>query len=89
MQQQEEAADDAAEDPPRPEQPILEVEVERTSVPYSSPPVPPPIAPAASEIAALSSTSQRSPEHVPVSSRELSAIMDAVYALATTQASLD
>ena len=89
MQQQEEAADDVAEDPPRPEQPIPEVEVERTSVPDSPPPVPPPTAPAAPKTAGPSSTSQQSPEHVPVSSRELSTVMDAVCALATTQASLD
>ena len=88
LQQQEEVADDVAEDLPRGEQPVLEVEVERTSVPDSSPPVPPPIAPAPPEIASPSSTSQRSPEHIPVSSRELSAVMDAVYALATTQALL-
>ena len=62
--------------------------MERTSVPYSSPPVPPPTAPAPPETAGPSSTSQKSPEHIPVSSRELSAVMDAVRALATTQASL-
>ena len=81
--------DDVAEDPPRPEQPVLEVEVERTSVPDSPPPVPPPTAPAALETAGPSSTSQHSPKHVPVSSRELSTVMDAVCVLATTQASLD
>ena len=63
--------------------------MERTSVPDSPPPVPPPTAPAAPETAGPSSTSQQSPKHVPVSSRELSAVMDAVCALATTQASLD
>ena len=89
MQQEEEAADDVAEDPPRPEQPVPEVEVERTLVPDSPPPVPPPTAPAAPETAGPSSTSQQSPEHVPVSSRELSVAMDVVCALATTQASLD
>ena len=88
QQQQDEAADDIAEDLPRGEQPVPEVEVERTSVPDSSPPVPPPTAPAPPETASPSSTSQQSLEHIPVSSRELSAIMDAVCALATTQASL-
>ena len=43
LQQQEEAADDAAEDPPRGEDPVpeMEVEVERSLVPDSSPPSPP------------------------------------------------
>ena len=44
LQQQEEAADDIAEDLPRGEQPVPKVEVERTSVLDSSPPVPPPTA---------------------------------------------
>ena len=88
LQQQAEAADDVAEDPPRPEQPVSEVEVERTSVPDSPPPVSPPTV-AAPETAGLSSTSQQPPKHFLVSSRELSTVMDVVYTLATTQASLD
>ena len=63
--------------------------MERTSIPDSPPPVPPPTAPAPPETAGPSSILQQSPEHVPVSSRELSAVMDTVYTLATTQASLD
>ena len=63
--------------------------MERTSVPDSSPPVPPPTAPAPPETAGPSSTSQQLPEHTPVSSRELSAVMDVVCTLATTQALLD
>ena len=62
--------------------------MERTSVSDSSPPVPPSAAPAPPETALPSSTLQQSPEHIPVSSRELSAVMDAVCTLATTQASL-
>ena len=89
LQQQEEAADDVIEDLHRGEQPVPKVEVERTSVPNSSPPIPPPIALAPPETAGPSSTSQQSPEHIPVSSRELSAVMDVVCALATAQASLD
>ena len=91
QQEQEEAADDAAEDPPRGEDPVLEmeVEVERSPVPDSSPPSPPPTAPAPADTAVPSHTSQQSPEHVHVSSRELAAIMDVVCALASTQASLD
>ena len=46
QQEQEEAADDVAEDPPRGEDPVpeMEVEVERSPVPDSSPPSPPPTA---------------------------------------------
>ena len=89
LQQQEEAADDVTEDLPGDEQLVPEVEVERTSVPDSSPLVPPPAAPAPPKTAGPSSTSQQSPKHITVSSRELSTVMDAVCALATTQASLD
>ena len=91
LQQQEEAADDVAEDPPRGEHPVpeLKVEVERTPVPNSSPPAPPPTAPAPTDIAGPSYTSQQSPEHIHVSSRELAAVMDAVCTFSTTQASLD
>ena len=49
--------DDYAEDLPRDEQPVPVVEVEGTSVPDSSPPVPPPISPSSPETAGLSSTS--------------------------------
>ena len=70
LQQQEEAADDFAEDLPRDEQPVPEVEVERTLIPDSSPPVPLPTASAPPETVGPSSTSQQSPEHTPVSSRE-------------------
>ena len=91
LQQQEEAADDVAEDPSRGEHPVpeVEVEVERTPVPDSSPQSPPPIAPAPTDTVGPSYTAQQSPKHIPVSSRELAAVMDAVCALATTQASLD
>ena len=91
LQQQEEAADDIVEDPPRGEHPIpeMEVEVERTPVPDSSPPTPPPTAPAPTDPASPSYTSQQSPEHIHVSSRKLAAVMDVVCALTTTKASLD
>ena len=48
QQEKEEAANDVAEDPPRGEVPVpeMEVEVERSPVPDSSPPSPPPTAPA-------------------------------------------
>ena len=90
---QEEVADEVAEDPPRGEDPVpeVEVEVERSPVPDLSPPSPPPppSAPAPADTADPSYTTQQSPEHIHISSRELAAIMDAVCVLATTQASLD
>ena len=58
LQQQEEAADDVAEDPPRGQHPIPKVEVERTPVLDSSPPVPPPTAPAPTDTAGPSYTTQ-------------------------------
>ena len=93
QQDQEEVVEEVAEDPPRGEEPVpeVEVEVERSPVPDLSPPSPPPppsdTAPA--DTAGPSHTTQESPEHVHVSSRELAAVMDAVCLLATTQESLD
>ena len=91
LQQQEKAANDVAEDPQRGEDPVpeMEVEVERSPVLDSSPPSPPPTAPAPTDTADPSYTAQQSPEHIHASSRKLAAIMDAIYALATAQASLD
>ena len=93
QQDQEEVADEIAEDPPRGEDPVpeVEVEVERSPVPDLSPPSPPPppSAPAPADTANPSYTSQQSLEHVHVSSRELAAVMDAACLLATTRASLD
>ena len=65
------------------------MEVERIPVPDSSPHSPPPTTPAPADTAGPSYTAQQSPEHIHISSRELAAVMDAVCALATTQASLD
>ena len=84
LQQQQEAADDIAEDPPRGEHPVPKVEVERTPVPDSSPPVPPPTAPAPTDTVGPSYTAQQSPKHIHVSSRELAAVMDVVCSLPTT-----
>ena len=91
QQEQEEAADDVAEDPPRGEDlvPEMEIEVERIPVPDSSLPSPHPTAPGLTDIAGPSHTPQQPPEHVHVSSRELAAVMDVVSVFATTQASLD
>ena len=91
QQDQEEVADEVAEDPPRGEDPVsdVEVEVESSPVPYLSPPSPPPSAPAPTDTAGPSYTAQQSPEHIHVSYRELVAVIDAVCTLATTHASLD
>ena len=93
QQDQEEVADEVAEDPPRREDPVpdVEVEVERSQVLDLCPPSPPPppSATTPTNTAGPSRTSQQSPEHIHISSRELAAVMDAVCALATTQASLD
>ena len=80
--------DDYAEDLPRGEQPVPVVEVERTSVPDSSPPVPPPTALAPPEIVSPSSTSQQPSNHIPVTSRDFLVVMDAVRTLSTTTTSL-
>ena len=85
LHRQEEVEDDFTEDPPRGEQPVPVVEVERTSVPDSSPSVPPPIAPASTETVGPSSTLQQASEHIPVTSKDLSAAMDVVRSLAATQ----
>ena len=60
LQPQEEAANDVTVDPSKGEHliPEVEVEVERTPVPYSSPPAPPPTAPAPIDSAGPSYTSQ-------------------------------
>ena len=93
QQDQEEVPDEVEEDPPRADDPIpeVEVEVERSPMPDSSPPSPllPPSAPAPADTPGPSYTTQHSPQHVRVSSRELATIMDDVCSLATTQALLD
>ena len=93
QQDQEDVADEVAKDPPRGEDliPEVEVEVERSPVPDLSPPSPPPppSAQAPADTADPSFTAQQSPEHIHISSMELVAVMDAVCALTTTQASLD
>ena len=77
--------DDYAEDMPRDEQPVPVVE--GTSIPDSSPSVPPPTAPAPLETACPSSTLHQPSEHMPVTSRDFLAIMDAVCTFAATSAS--
>ena len=65
--------------------------MERSPVPDMSPPspLPPPSAIAPANTPGPSYTTQHSPEYVHVSSRELAGVLDAVYSLATTQASMD
>ena len=60
QQDQKEVADEVVEDPPRGEDPVLdvEVEVERSPVPDLSPPSPPPSAPAPADTAGPSYTGQ-------------------------------
>ena len=91
QQDQEEVPDAEAKNSQRRDDPAPEVEVERIPVPDLSPPSPPPphSVPASADTPGPSYTTKHSPEHVHVSSRELAAVMDVVYSLATTQASMD
>ena len=91
QQDKEEVQDEEAEDSQRRGDHAPEVEMERSPVPDISPPSPPPphTAPASADTPDPSYTTQHSPEHVHVSSRELAAVMDVVCSLATTQASMD
>ena len=87
QQDQEEVPDEVAEDPLSGDDPAPEVEVEMSPVPDLSPTHPSATAPA--DTPGPSYTAQHSSEHVHVSSKELAAVMDVVYSLATTQASQD
>ena len=69
---QEDVEDDYAEDLPRDEQLV---------------PVPPPTAPAPPETVCPSSMSQQPSEHIPVTSRDFLAVMDAVRTFSATYAS--
>ena len=93
QQDQEEVPDEGAEDPPRGDDPVpeVELEVERSPVPDLSPPSPPPppSASAPADTPGPSYSTHHSPEHIHVTSRELAGVMDAVYSLATTHASMD
>ena len=93
QQDQEEVPDEEAEDSQRRDDPVSEVEAEvaRRPMPDLSPPspLPPPSATATADTPGPSYTAQHSPEYVHVSSRELVSVLDAVYSLATTQASMD
>ena len=54
----------------------------------SSPSVPPPTAPVPLETVGLSSTSPQPAKHIPITSRDLSAALDTIRALANTTTSL-
>ena len=90
-QDQEEVPDPEPEDSHRDDIHNPEVEVERRPIPDMSPPSPPPhaTATAPADTPGPSYTTQHSPEHIHVSSRELAAVMDVVCSLATTQAAQD
>ena len=85
FRQQEDVVDDYAEDMPRDELPVPVVE--GTSIPDPSPSVPPPTAPAPPETACPSSTSHQPSEHIPATSRDFLAVMDAVRTFAATSTS--
>ena len=91
QQDQEEVLDDEVEDSQTRDVHAPEVEMERSPVPDISPPSPP--SPASSTAPAdtpvPSYTAQHSPEYVHASSRKVAGVMDAVYSLASTQASMD
>ena len=93
QQDQEEVLNEGAEDPPRGDDPVpeVELEVERSPVLDLSPlsPPPPPSATTPADTPGPSYTAQHSLEYVHVSSRELAGVMDVVCSLATTQASMD
>ena len=91
QQDQDEVPDEEAEDSQRRDDPAPEVEMERSPVPYISPPSPPPPASATAPADTLgpSYTAQHSPEYNHVITRELAGVLDVVCSLATTQASMD
>ena len=91
QQDQEEVPDPKAKDSQRRDVHASEVEMERSPVPDISPPSPPPptSATAPADTPGPSYIAQHSPEYVHVSTKELAGVMDAVYSLASTQASMD
>ena len=90
-QDQDEVSNEEPEDYQRRDDHAPEVEMERDRVPDISPPSPP--LPASATTPAdtpdPSYAAQHSPEYVHVSTRELAGVMDAVFSLASTQASMD
>ena len=91
QQDQEEVPDPEAEHSHMGGSHASEPEMERSPVLDSSPPSPPPpfSATAPADTPGPSYTAQHSPEYVHVNSREIAGVIDAVYSLASTQASMD
>ena len=91
QQDQEEVPDPEAEHSHRGGSHAPEPEVQRSPLPDRSPSSPtlPTSATAPADTPGPSYTAQHSPEYVHVSSREIAGVMDAIYSLASTQASMD
>ena len=90
-QDQEEVPDQLAEDSHRDDIPAPEPEIQRSPAPQMSPPSPPPhtTSAAAADTPGPSYSAHHSPEYVHASSREIAGVMDAICALAATQAAQD
>ena len=91
QQNQEEVPDQVAEDSHRDDMHSLEPERERSPDPHMSPASPPPhsTSPAATDTPGPSYSAHHSPEYVHASLREIAGVMDAICALAATQAAQD
>ena len=91
QQDQEEVPDHVAEDSHRDDMHSPEPERERSPAPYMSPASPPPhsTSPATTDTPSPSYSAHHSPEYVHASSREIAGVMDAICALAATQAAQD
>ena len=91
QQDQEEVPDQVAEDSHRDDMPAPEPEIQRSPTPQMSPPSPPPhtTSAAAADTPGPSYSAHHSPEYVHASSREIAGVMDAICALAATQAAQD
>ena len=90
-QDQEEVPGQVAEDHHRDDMPAPEPEIQRSPAPQMSPPSPPlhTTSAAAAYTHGPSYLVHHSPEYIHVSSREIAGVMDAICALATTQAAQD
>ena len=88
---QEEVPDQVAEDSHRDDMPAPEPEIQRSPAPHMSPPSPPPhtTSAATADTPGPSYSTHHSPEYVHASSREIAGVLDAIYALAATQAAQD
>ena len=91
QQDQEEVPDQVAEDSHRDDMHAPEPARERSPAPQMSPPSPPPhtTSAAAADTPGPSYSAHHSPEYVHASSREIAGVMDAICALAATQAAQD